>query len=57
MKKQLTKPTIKHIFADGTELDHIDGIVIPINSTTMPVYNLLINYARIVVNKNVIQTA
>lgn len=46
MQKQSVKPNIKHVLSDGTKIDCIDGVKIPINTTTQPTYKLLANYAR-----------
>lgn len=34
-------PIVKHVLADGTELDSIDGFVIPYNKQTEGIYYLV----------------
>ncbi len=37
---------IKHVMADGRELDSIEGIVIPTTGPTAAVYQIIANHAK-----------
>lgn len=45
MKKVYTAK-ITHVMSDGTVLDSVEGIVVPVNNQTLPVYKTLADIAK-----------